>query len=442
MTAAEIVASSAPTPSPLRDRAFRLLLGGQVLSNAGDQLYLVAIPILLLAKGGGPRGLGVVLAIFGVTRALALSPGGWLADRLGPRRVMLGADLGRCLVVAGLALLALHPRPSLWAFAAVAGVLGIGDGLFNPASFAIVPALLPDDLLQSANAIFQASIQAVGVAAPAAAGFVVAAFRPSTALAADAGTFAVSAASLALVGRLASRGRGSPRDGPGHEADEPGPGTTGDRTAPTLWATWKASPLLRVIFLAAAAASLVFGGALEVGMPALARGPLEAGAQGYGALLAGFSLGGLSGALLSSWIGRRRTGPVAVGALSLLGLALVGMAGTPYLPAGARLVAAVVLAVLGGVGLGLGNTLLLTLVQRRLPIEAMGRVMGAMLLANFGLYPISTVVAGSVIGQWGVATYLLGAGIVATVAVLATLGTHSMRTSTLTSRGGVAPSGR
>ena len=91
---------------PLRVRNFRLLFGGQTISVMGDALYLVAFPWLVLTTGGSAEELGIVLAAYGIARALTMLAGGWLSDRLRPRRVMLIADAARLLLVGLLAAIA------------------------------------------------------------------------------------------------------------------------------------------------------------------------------------------------------------------------------------------------------------------------------------------------------------------------------------------------
>jgi len=81
---------------PLGVRSFRLLAGGQFTSTVGDYCYAVALPWLVLSNGGGAVLLGTVLACYGVPRTALIPVGGVLADKVGPRTVMLAADAGRC----------------------------------------------------------------------------------------------------------------------------------------------------------------------------------------------------------------------------------------------------------------------------------------------------------------------------------------------------------
>ncbi len=94
----------------------------------------MALPWLVLAGHGGPVLLGTVLACYGVPRTVLIPVGGILADKIGPRAIMLAADAARCVLVTALVVLAAQRLVSLPLLAPVAALLGAGEGLFLPAS--------------------------------------------------------------------------------------------------------------------------------------------------------------------------------------------------------------------------------------------------------------------------------------------------------------------
>src|SRR5262249_46820767 len=151
-------------------------------------------------------------------RALSLLVGGWLSDRLGARRVMLIADVARLLLVGLLAVIALEGHPSLLQLCAIAAPLGVFGGAFLPASQALLPETLSHDDLQAGNGLMLASTQGANLIGAAVAGVVVTAFTAAAALAIDAGTFLVSALSLALMRTRhdAARGAGMQAAGQDH----------------------------------------------------------------------------------------------------------------------------------------------------------------------------------------------------------------------------------
>src|SRR5215472_3570268 len=84
---------------PFGIRNYRLLFGGQAISTMGDALYMVALPWLILTQGGSAQELGIVLTVYGIPRVGSVLLGGWLSDRLRPRRLMLLADAVRAVLV-------------------------------------------------------------------------------------------------------------------------------------------------------------------------------------------------------------------------------------------------------------------------------------------------------------------------------------------------------
>jgi MFS family permease len=280
---------------PLAVRNFRLLTGGQFASTVGDFCYAVALAVVVLSSHGGAVLLGTVLACYGVPRTVLIPVGGVLADKVGPRTLMLAADTVRCVLVAGLAVLAARHTASLVALGPIAAVIGAGEGLFIPASFAIMPSLLDGERLTAGNALSSAAVQAGSLLGPALGGTLVAVTRSSTAaFAVDAVSFAVSALTLLLIPRRAAE----VSDPEGSEVS----GAAGSKGG--ALALLRRSRALQVILVVVIAANLASGGIGEVALPSLAHAKF--GAAGYGALLACLAAGGVLGTLAAGRCGRLR----------------------------------------------------------------------------------------------------------------------------------------
>ena len=113
--------------APLRHRGYRLLVAGQVTSNAGDACYAVALPWFVLSGHGGTALLGIVLAAYGIPRTALIMAGGWASDRWRPQTVMLATDAVRAVAMSALAVMAAGPaRAAL--LVPVAAVLGAEIG--------------------------------------------------------------------------------------------------------------------------------------------------------------------------------------------------------------------------------------------------------------------------------------------------------------------------
>lgn len=420
---------------PLSSPSFRLLAAGQLTSTVGDYCYAVALPWLVLSTHGGPVLLGTVLACYGVPRTVLIPVGGMLADKIGTRTIMLAADAARCGLVATLAVFAAEHVASLASLGPLAAVLGAGEGLFIPASFAIMPFLLEPDGLQAGNAINSAAVQVGSVAGPVLGGLLVATAGPAPAFAVDAGSFAASALSLALI-RLS---------GPAARAAQPGAaartGTAGTETADTVpaaaamsgatepaagqpsagvWSLLRQARLLQVIVVVVVAANLAGGGTFEVALPALAHARFGPG--GYGALIACLGTGAVIGTLAAAL--RTKADRPAVLACACYLIDAAAIAFVPFL--GGLAGAAVAMFVLGGCN-GLGNVIFVTLVQGWAPPRLLGRVMSVVMLAGLGSFPLSVAVSGVLVRHLGPAPFFPVAGAVVAVAILGALSRAEFR---------------
>jgi MFS family permease len=415
---------------PLGVRSFRLLAGGQFMSTIGDYCYAVALPWLVLSSHGGAILLGAVLACYGVPRTVLIPVGGVLADKVGPRTVMLAADTMRCVLVAALAVLAARHTVSLAALGPLAAFIGAGEGLFIPASFAIMPSLLDEERLTAGNAISTAAVQAGSLLGPALGGALVAATRASTwAFGIDAASFAVSALTLALIPRKPASGSvtagaieaggttdadAGAADAGGTDSGAAGTGGTDSGAAGTgggVLVLLKRSRALQVILVVVIAANLAGGGMSDVALPSLAHARF--GAAGYGALLVCFAVGGLIGTLAAARTGGLRTPVVFASAVFLA--ESVAIALTPYL--GGEAGAAAMLFVSGAAN-GLGNVTVLTVLQKWTPPALLGRVMSALMLCAFGTFPLSVAISGVLVRHIGPSLFFpVAAGLLA-VAIL------------------------
>ncbi|HLK75605.1 MAG TPA: MFS transporter [Streptosporangiaceae bacterium] len=394
---------------PFGVRSFRLLAGGQFTSTIGDYCYAVALPWLVLSNRGGAILLGTVLACYGVSRMVLVPVGGVLADKIGPRTVMLAADTARCVLVAAMAILAARHTASLAALGPVAALIGAGEGLFIPASFAIMPSLVDGEQLAAGNAISTAAVQAGSLLGPALGGALVAATSASTwAFAIDAVSSAVSALTLALIPRRTAAATASAADA----APDAGGGG--------VLALLKRSRGLQVILVVVIAANLAFGGQGEVALPSLAHARF--GAAGYGALLACFAAGAVLGTLAAARTGGLRR-PVAFASAIIL-VNAVADALVPYL--GGEAGAAAMLFTAGAAN-GLANVTLLTVLQKWTPPALLGRVMSAIMLCAFGSFPLSVAVSGLLVRHIGPALFFPIAGGVLAVSALGGLTQREFR---------------
>jgi Na+/melibiose symporter-like transporter len=187
-------------------RDLRLVLSAGIISMTGDWILTIGLIYKVYASTGSTVASALAMASAFAPQVLLGAVAGVFADRWDRKRTMIAADL---LLAAGLLpLLLVRGAAQVWIVFAVMFWEGAVQQFFSPAEQAMVPRLVPDDELVTANA---ASGQVANVArlAGSALGGILAAFGGIIAVTLfDAASFLVSAALLGLVqatGRTASR---------------------------------------------------------------------------------------------------------------------------------------------------------------------------------------------------------------------------------------------
>jgi len=137
--------------SPLRHRDFRRLWLAGLISDAGDWLLLVSLPILVFELTGSTLQTSVAFLVE-LAPAVLLGPfAGYLADRWDRRRLLVTVTIVQAFAL--LPLLAVHERGDLPILYAVVAVEAAMLTLFTPAKNAMLPTLVPAEQLVSANSL-------------------------------------------------------------------------------------------------------------------------------------------------------------------------------------------------------------------------------------------------------------------------------------------------
>lgn len=135
---------------------------------------------------------------------------------------------------------------------------------------------------------------------------------------------------------------------------------------------------------------------MEVSLPALARGIFRTDAAGFGLMLSAFGLGSLLGSISAGGLGRLK-----YRCATALLLAFVQSICFSIIPFADQVAGTAFILLVAGIANGLTNVLFFTLVQQHVPRHLLGRVLGAFMLASLGLYPLSVILAGLVVAQFG-----------------------------------------
>ena len=180
-----------------RNRSFRQLWLGQVVSQMGDWFNTIALYTIILQLTGSGRDVGLLLVARFVPSFFFGPISGVIADRFSRQKIMIVSDLLRALVVLGFLLV--RRAEHLWIIY-VLTVLQLGlSTFFEPAKMAAIPSIVEDRELVAANAISSVTWSAMLTIGAAIGGIITSRFGTDVSFLLDAGTYLLSAALIASI---------------------------------------------------------------------------------------------------------------------------------------------------------------------------------------------------------------------------------------------------
>ncbi|MCX4708156.1 MFS transporter [Streptomyces griseus] len=365
-------------------------LGAYTASMIGDSVYFMALA-WAAARTGSASGTGLVLAAGSLPRALLMLGGGVLADRLGPRRVVIGSDAARALLVLSLAAALVLTAPTVGVLVAVALLFGAVDALFLPAVGALPPRISGPGQLARIQGLRALAARGSSIIGAPLGGVAVATGGPALAFAAAGVLFALS---LPLLLRLRIRPLPEPTETSGEApAAEKPPNAWHDLVDGLRYI--RRHPLLGPLMLVIALSELGFVGPLNLGLILLSE-QRGWGAAGMGWIVAGFAGGAAGSALVLAVRGRvPRAGTV------MCLMALVGATGIATLAQVPSVALAAAIAAFVGLTAGLAGALCGALVQTAADPAYLGRVTSVSTFFTYAIAPLSYPVTGAAVALWG-----------------------------------------
>ncbi|RVU22751.1 MFS transporter [Streptomyces antnestii] len=386
-------------PPAFRDRNILRWLGAYTSSVTGDVIYYTALT-WAVTRSAGPAAAGVVLAAGAIPRAVLMPAGGVLADRFGPRRVLIGSDVVRCVAVLAVAAATYADGPHLGFLLLLAGCFGAVDAVFMPAVGALPPCLTESHQLVRVQGMRTLAVRLANAAGPLAAALILTASGASGAFATVGLLFALSLALLAAV-RVPT---------PPTHADSAG------RTSP--WAELldglrylKERRALTRLVAVIALGELCFSGPVGAGLVLLVD------ERGWGAAelalpLAAFSVGGAAtGLALTVARAVPRAGAAVAGSLLVTAVLVTALAAPGATPGGVAALCAA-LGAASGISMVMGQALL----QKETEARYVGRVTAVTTLCTLGLSPLVYPVVGFVAATWGTGVFFAACGAVCLLA--------------------------
>ena len=180
-----------------RNRSFRQLWLGQVVSQMGDWFDTIALYTIILKLTGSGRDVGLLLVARFVPSFFFGPIAGVVADRFSRQRIMIVTDLLRAVVVLGF--LFVRRADQLW-IVYVLTVLQLGlSTFFEPAKTAAIPSIVEDRELVAANAISSVTWSVMLTLGAAIGGLITSWFGTDVAFILDGATYLLSAALIAMI---------------------------------------------------------------------------------------------------------------------------------------------------------------------------------------------------------------------------------------------------
>jgi MFS family permease len=391
MAAASVPSSPSPSPKPphpLRETPFRMLWIGSTISLLGDQCYLVALPWLVLQKTGSAVAMSTILMAGAIPRAVLMLLGGVVTDRVSPRRVMMTTASARTVFVAAIGFLVWFNVLKIWELYVLGFGFGVADAFAMPAASAFLPSLVKREQMVAASSVFQSTAQFTSIAGPAPAGILIKAFGIAWAFFLDAISF------LFIIGALWKL---------------PDPPASPAAARKAVWHSiqegiayvGKDVPL-RSFMLLATIMNFCISGPMAVGLAYLVKTRFDS-PTAYGIVVSAAATGGLLGALMAGVWRVKRRGWLILGVCAVIGVCIGSIGLLPRL----WMIAAALL--LMGAAAGVANVHIMAWIQQRIDPAVRGRVMSVLMLAMFGLMPVSLAVAG-VLVAWNLSMMFLIAG--------------------------------
>ncbi|MFE6779426.1 MFS transporter [Streptomyces sp. NPDC057702] len=429
-----------------RSRNTAVLLVFTAITNLADGVTKIALPLMAARITDSPGRISLVSLALTVPWLLVALHVGVLVDRVDRRRLLWLADGMRLLAVGGLLALAAVDGVTLGALALAGLVLGVAEVIALTSAAALVPVVVPRAERERANAwLTGTETVANEFCGPFVGGLLVAA---GTGVALGATWVTYAAASLVLL-LLTGRFRavrdvaqpgpveagpvevgpvevGPVTDGP-TDADTAGavrpvtvdggrppaaPDTVHAQIAEGLRHLW-GHRLLRTMALILTVLCASWGAWLAL-MPLVATRYMGLSPDAYGIVLSALGVGGLVGAVATTWVNRllgRRWAMFA----DLLGT--LAMMAVPALTT--RLWAVALAAFVGGMGGTLWTVNARLIAQNQVPEAMMGRYSGVARLLSWGALPVGAGLMGVLAEWWGVrcAFLVFAVSVAATVPV-------------------------
>ena len=369
--------SAATRGGLLRQRNFRLFWTGESLSEVGNSVTIVVIPLVAIDTLHTSTFVVTLLTatVWLPWVIIGVLAGAWV-DRLPPRPVMLVSDAISIAVYASVPVAAWCGVLTVAQLIAVTLVAGAAAVFFNSAYQVLLPGVVDEADLTEGNAKLLGSREVAQIGGPGLGGLLAQAAGPVTGLLADAVSFAVSFCCLTAMQPPRDRRSGDPAAAGG--------------VLDGLRFAWR-DPYLRAMTAFSSLANLALTGVDALLVVFLVR-TVGLSSAAAGLVMASLGVGGVLGALVARPLGRRfgtaRAMLIAIPGGLCFALLL------PLADKGPRLAFASVALVCAGCVIVIANVIVDSFMQTYVPPDILGRVTSATWTVGFAMMPVGALLAG------------------------------------------------
>lgn len=137
------------------NKAFTLLLAGQLVSQVGDKFHMIALSFWVLETTGSSGKMGMVLAASLIPSLILGLFSGTFIDRYPRKTIIVGTDLLRGLVLGCFTLLFIAGRMDFYLILTLQVILSVNAAFFDPAIPSVIPQIVDRKQLARANGLAQ-----------------------------------------------------------------------------------------------------------------------------------------------------------------------------------------------------------------------------------------------------------------------------------------------
>jgi len=358
-----------------------LVFFGQVLSQAGDSIYYIALLWIVLEKTGSPSITGVFGSLNFLPYLFFTLPGGVLADRFSKKTIMLSSDFIRFLLVMLVFYLFSKDIFSLILIGIITFTIESFSSIFYPSRDSLIPQLVPKEKLSHANGLIQVSWQLASLLGPAFAGILLNYINIVKLFSIDGITFLISFLFLFTIRK------------------EKKVQKTSENPFLSLKEGLKYSfkdPLIRIILIITFLDNLILMGPAVVGVPIYVKNILKKEVFHYAFLESAFAGGAIFGAPLIIYLGKK----YSFSKLLMVGIFLDGIT---YLPLFfiKNFELALITIFIHSIFIPMVTVSRTTLIQSYVPEKYWGRVVGLFQFAVIGGAGFSSILTGILAKYFG-----------------------------------------